>query len=283
VGRYLAALLVVLAVAACNQVYGLSETITIDAAYFDAPPRGIPHCPALGETLVFSPVLHQLHFDCIGYNASADVDLAVARCRDADSYQLYSGPRDGPFAPVPELPVSMPDFDVTSAQLDPEGATLLVATFDLTNIVGDLRVYHRTDAGWVRGADVASPPARASTISRGPDHRMLGTNGASDVTELSDASGSWQPVNTHTLSVLGVPSVGAMWLSADALGVLFVANAFDVQDNRYMAYAQRAATSDPFGAAIRVSLPVMDDPFITEDCGRLYFSGLHSIFYAESP
>jgi len=267
----------------CNQVFGLRETSSSDPPFYDAPSRRPPHCPAFGESLVFSPMLHQLHFDCSQYNESTDVNLSVAMCRDSDQYQPYSGPREGPFSPITELPNRTIDFDVSNPQLDPEGDMLLISTFDLTNIVGALRVYRRAGDTWVRDADVPSAPPRTSNPSRGPDHRILGTNGTSDVVEISDASGSWQQVRTHTKGVLGVPSVGAIWLSADALRIVFVANAFDLPENRSIMYADRATKDGLFGPARPLALPIVEDIFITEDCGRLYFSGLRSIFYAESP
>lgn len=267
----------------CNQVFGLTETSPSDAQFYDAPSRKPAHCPAFGELPVFSPVLHQLHFDCSQYNESTDVNLSVAMCRGIDQYQACSGPHDGPFSPITELPLTTSDFDVSSPQLDPEGDMLLITTFDLTNTVGALRVYRRAGDTWVRDADVPNAPPRTSNPSRGPDHRILGTNGTSDVIEISDASGSWQQVRTHAKVALGVPSVGAIWLSADALSIVFVANAFDLPENRTIMYADRAAKDDLFGTARPLALPIVDDIFITEDCGRLYFSGLRSIFYAESP
>ncbi|HSD89399.1 MAG TPA: hypothetical protein VLB44_17840 [Kofleriaceae bacterium] len=266
----------------CNQVFGLTETAPSDAQFYDAPSRKPPRCPMFGESLTFSPTLHQLHYDCSQYNESTDVNLAVAMCRENDSIQPYSGPREGPFSPIPELPQRTIDFDVTAPQLDPEGDILMISTFDLTNTVGALRVYRRVADTWVRDADVPNAPPRASNISRGPDHRILGTNGTSDVVEISDASGSWQPIRTHTKAILGVPSVGAIWLSADALRIVFVANAFAIAEDRTIMYADRPTKNDLFGAARPIALPVVDDMFITENCGRVYFSGLRSIFYAES-
>jgi hypothetical protein len=267
----------------CNQVFGLTETSPSDAQFYDAHTRQPPHCPALGESLVFSPILHQLHYDCSQYSESTDANLSVAMCRAADQIQPFSGPREGPFTPITELPQRTSEFDVSGPQLDPEGDMLMISTFDLTNIVAAIRVYHRAGDTWIRDADVPNAPARTSNISRGPDHRILGTNGTSDVVELSSTSGSWQQVLTHTKAMLGVPSVGAIWLSADALRIVFVANAFDVAENRSIMYADRATKNDLFGVARPLALPVVDDAFITEDCGRIYFSGLRSIFYAESP
>jgi hypothetical protein len=46
-------------------------------------------------------------------------------------------------------------------------------------------------------------------------------------------------------------------------------------------YAARASVNDPFsGAAPLEGTPSAGQtPFMTEDCGRLYFSGLGSVFY----
>jgi hypothetical protein len=267
----------------CNQVFSLTETVSVDAQYFDAPPRQPPHCPAVGADLAFGPQLHQLHYFCVNYQVSSSADLAMTSCLENDRYQIFSGPADGPFTPVSELPQSTIDFDVSAPRLDPDGALLLISTFDLTNVVGELRVYHREGPVWVRDANVPNAPPAASNLSRGPGYRFLGTNGVSDVFEYAFAGGTWQRVTTHPLAMLQVPSVGSTWLSADALRMLFVADAFSVFDNRYMAYADRTSVDEPFGVARRLNLPILVDAYVTEDCGRLYFSGLHSIFYAESP
>jgi hypothetical protein len=267
----------------CNQVFDLKPTVAVDAQYFDAPPRQPPHCPDIGTDLVFAPQLHQLHFFCTNYQVSQSADLALTSCIENDRYRIFSGPADGPFTLVSELPESTVDFDVSSPRLAPDGSLLLISTFDLTNVVSELRVYHRDGSVWMRDPNVPNGPPAASNLSRGPAYRFLGTNGISDVFEYVFTNGTWQKVQTHPLSTLQVPSVGPIWLSADALRMLFVADAFAVFDNRYMAYADRASIDEPFGVARRLNLPILVDAYVTEDCGRLYFSGLHSIFYAESP
>jgi hypothetical protein len=267
----------------CNQVFSLSETVSTDAQYFDSPSRQPPHCPDIGKDLAFSPQLHQLHEYCIDYDVSATANLAIASCIDANMFRVFSGPADGPLAPVPELPTSAAEYDVTGPEIDPDGTILMLSTYDVATNVGELRVYHRDGTVWIRDANVPNPPAAASNPSRGPAYRILGTGGATDVSELAYIDGTWQSVRTHSLQALGVPSVGRIWLSADALRILFMADAFSSYENRYMAYADRASVDDAFGRARPLPVPVVFDAYVTEDCGRLYFSGLHSIFYAESP
>jgi hypothetical protein len=47
-------------------------------------------------------------------------------------------------------------------------------------------------------------------------------------------------------------------------------------------YSDRKAVSEVFSpASVLATAPVVLDPFLTSDCGRIYTSGLGSIFFAE--
>jgi hypothetical protein len=257
-----------LALAGCNEVYGLAPTTVVDAQFFDAPTM----CPTYGGPFALSDTLEQLLYDCTDY-AEAGA-RAVALCRDSTGYQPHGGPLHGPFTPIAELPRSGITASITSFKLAPDGTLLLVRLQNVVqtwNLVGDT---------WIRGADIANAPGVVSNPSLGPERRILGgVAGSTVLRELSDASGSWQEIRTHSLAT-DVESAVPIWLSGDALRLIVLANTKLGIGTLSMRYSERATTSDLFQTLQPLTLPPSLDVFVTEDCTRAYFSGLRTIFYA---
>jgi len=260
--------LVVIALAACNQVYGLDPTIERDARFFDAPST----CPPIGGPINFGPLLEQAALDYYSYTASRERAIVLRGEPLSANAEIHGGPPDGPFALIPELPRSEGAvFYITRAQLSPEGDLLLLRVGYNGASALELRTYH-FDGAWVRGANVDAAPYYTTTVSRAPDRRMIGRPlNDSVVRELSDVSGTWQEIATHPLA--GVTNVAPLWLSPDALRLVFNASGI-------IRYSDRASTADPFVSSQVLELPSNLDTFITEDCTRAYFSGLQSLFYA---
>ena len=65
------ALACLLFVCGCNQVFGLRETVAIDAQQFDAPLDAPYACPAIGLQPAFGKILHQsIPKNCVSYTTS---------------------------------------------------------------------------------------------------------------------------------------------------------------------------------------------------------------------
>ena len=262
--------LLLLALAGCNDIYGLHPVKTVDAQFFDAATS----CPAIGGAFEFGSSLDQLVYDCQSYTEAGD--RAIALCLDADRYQPHGGPPNGPFTPIAELPRADGSISVRKVQLAADGTMLLFATQN------ELRTYQLVDGAWTRGADVLGAPSFTSNASRGPDRRILGGEfSATLLRELSDEGGTWHEVRTHSLTAPDLGSAVPLWLSGDALRVLVITNTTaGIGGEVHIRLGERATTTDTFGPLRILTLPATNDVFITDDCSRAYFSGLRSIFYA---
>ena len=67
-------------------------------------------------------------------------------------------------------------------------------------------------------------------------------------------------------------------MATDGLRIVFYARALD--QAFYVMYSDRPTIDDRFRPADQITgVPNVADPFLTEDCARIYFSGLGSVFY----
>lgn len=265
--------LAVVTLVACNQVYGLEPT----TFPVDAPPA----CPSIGTQPPFSKALRQATLqDCDWYNSSS-TGLAVAMCRDSFMSYLAEGPtaaNDGEAVEMVKLPIT----GVSDPRISPEADELLVRQ-GLTR----LAVYRRNAANeWAPHHDVAvtlTSNDMVSTITRGPTRRMvIATNGATDLPEYAiEPDGAVRMVAMHPVSSeLAVSGLQFANLSADGLRLVFY-SVTTMSDGYRQFYADRASIDDPFSAA----RPIENFPaniafaYLTDDCARLYFSALGTVFY----
>ena len=266
----------IVALAACDQPFGIHSTVLRDGAV-DAPWQ----CPAAGGALAFSRVLHQAIVQpCSNFNSSQVTGRAIAMCNDGMQLRIFDGPIDGPLAPAGVDPESS-DIDFSPARLAPEGDHMYVGSFDLTNVVGALRDYERVDGGWVRRPDLPfGQIGFTSTPSRAPERHMLFNPGSDHLEEWASIGSTWTMAQMQTYAELGIATIGTMWLSGDALHVMAAAEMAGHSGIHVIATADRATTSERFPAlTARSDIVVAGDPFVTEDCTRLYLSGLDAIFY----
>jgi hypothetical protein len=261
--------LLLLALAGCNEYYGLDAVKIVDAQVFDGPTM----CSPLGSSFDFSRNLEQLLYDCKSYTEANG--QAIALCREGDGYQPYGGPSNGPFTRIMELPAAGIAMSIRKIQLAPDGTQLVL------EIQGELRTYRLVDGLWTMDGLVPNA-VYTSNASSAPDRRILsGLFGTTLLHELSNASGTWQEVRTHELAAADVKSAVPIWLSGDARRTLVLTNTEDsVGGEIHIRYGERAGVGDAFQSLRILSLPVTEDVFITDDCTRAYFSGLRSIFYA---
>jgi hypothetical protein len=274
---------------ACNQVFGLGDTDPApipDAQYFDAPIDAPFTCPEIGTLPVFSRVLHQLIQSCSGYSIAA-TGRAVAYCSEPKT-QVAEGAVDDTLVPVAGLEQSPPSLRIDYARYAPEGDELIVrfVTQAATN-TGRIVVFTRTGTGFVEAHDIKLPGQMTDSLvgfgapSRGPKRRMLVYNVTNAYQEIEfDASGTATLIGTYNAAELGVQAFTSIPpnLSPDGLRGVFsgVVNAGSV-----VLYLDRANISQRFGMGRVLDVPYTVAPFMTEDCARVYLSGLGSMFWVQ--
>jgi hypothetical protein len=282
--------LAIVLLCACNQAFGIRETRASDASqvFFDAPIDAPYQCPPIGTTPRFSSLLHQVIPQyCTDYSFSAASQRALAVCVTGPYSRgfIYQGTIDGSLTAAPGFPTAS-DITVSQPRIDPEGEEVVLATFDLTNTVAPFAVFRaQTDGSWSRLADLPIPQfGIVSGRTRGPNRHLLHRkNVQDDLDEWAEQSpGTWNKVNTHRLAALGVTAVDELWISPDGLRVIMNARTATTPNLGQVMYADRASMTDAFNAAVALdNVPAVHDAFMTEDCARIYLSGLQQIFYVQ--
>jgi hypothetical protein len=274
-----------LAVSACNWAFGVHDTKPEPHdAQIDAPFT----CLASGPP-TFTHVLHQvLDVGCWSFTMSGS--LAAAGCYGSDvgspsDQVVYVGPLGSSEGWSVVAGVNGNYVDVL---LVPDGDEIWTFYFDYSSNTSRFVVLGR-DAGW---QPVATPTLPfpyldgdyPSLPTQRPDRRMLYFRYA-DATwhELHEtAPGTWTDERMH-------PELGGYMynprLSADGLrltGWEYVG----MSSNQTTVYTSRTnpAGGDFAAVAPMPSVPMTAQyPTLTEDCGRVYLSGLSSVFYAQQP
>jgi len=280
---------IIVALCGCNQVFGLDDTRLIDASvtHHDAPIDVLATCPPIGTVPRFSTGLNQVVTqNCSSYSVSTTTGLAVATCYDASQWwpQVSEGQPDGSLLPARGFP-DPTQVSMTSVRLTPEGDQLYVDAYDYTLWTHAFRTYQRlADGSWQRGADLPFTATGSTFLggpTRGPTRHLLVTTagGPPSVDEyVSDGSGGWN-LQLHVQPAdLGLSNLYTAQLSGD--GLRMIAYAERVGDTAYQVlYADRPSPTVPFGLMAPLGVPLVSELFMTEDCGRLYFPALSSIFY----
>lgn len=279
-----------LALCACNQVYGLAETRpepVVDAQYFDAPVDAPFACPPLtAPPPSYSRFLRQIPQDCRDYSLSFATGVATARCFEPRDH-VAVGPIDELLGPIAGMTSDPGGVQYVSPQLAPEGDEL----FYLRVASPNGRIEHRlrnSDGTWATAVALTpNLPVAASlgTPTRGTTRRMmvkLATTGT-DLSEIEIApNGTWSTVATYGYADLGVYyATSAPSLSPDGLRLVWSGQDIQtVSEKTY--YATRPSLSARFESyAPLVGVPGAVSPFMTEDCAKIYFSAAASVLYVQ--
>jgi hypothetical protein len=262
----------------CNPLLGLDPTHAIDAAYFDAPPDAPYGCPSTGTLPRFSRQFRQAVLqDCTQYSLSLRAGTALARC--ADNY--YEGQVDGALTLALGLQ-STGAITIRQARLGPDGDVAIVS-FD-ESATRKHTFAHRTGAAWVLDpipVDSAGRFLVISTPTRGPAVHLVGLTptGMHELVQLPDQS--WRDAATYSNASLHLSGLGGDYLnlSPDGLRLVYLGASFD---GAGLLYSDRATLADAFGP-FRPLEPVefVGNAQLTEDCERLYFSALGTVWFAQ--
>ncbi len=279
----------VLAATGCNPAFGLDRTKLV----LDARPAS---CPPIGTAPRYTADFVQtIVADCHDYTPIVPAGLAVAGCAGATAPVNEAGPIDGPLAPIAVAPINT-CVNLAYARLVPEGDRLYVDenNYDCDNndIIGE---YVPVDATtWQYVGDLGIPPS-VGTDGEGFGSVTVAPNRHAMVTAYNDGSlhewvqqgdNTWREVlPAYTSAELGIGQYGvytAVNLTSDGLRGVFEAGVAD-GPGRSIYYIDRPTIADRFGPATPiVGVPdVVTDAFVTDDCTRIYFSGLGRIFFVE--
>ncbi len=282
--------LALVALCGCNQIFGLSKTHLEDAAYFDAPADAPFTCPASGVP-AFKPDLHAVTtMNCRSYTTAAAAGLAAADCDGGpwglsdNVYVVFPIDRDpDPKTVTPVLHAA----SYASTLIDPEGDQLFITYYTSAGGSGGLVLvsYVASAGSWTAAPTPSLPMGFAtgdkfSTPTRRSNRRAMYFHSLDQTWhELTEATaGTWIEVRSH-------PELGGTAdeprLSAD--GLRLTASRYDTSGFDVPVYASRATIDDAFTPFAHLAT-VQDSaqyPFLSDDCGRLYFTSASSVFYAQ--
>jgi hypothetical protein len=237
-------------------------------------------CPRIGETPRFTRALTQLLLrNCDGYNFAASRGLAVAVCHSTSSGDstVEVGPVDDMLAPAAGMPV--PNGFLISASISQDEQRIYVAYLDgESEAPFVIDTYRRQEDGWVL-ADTpqlrSDPGARLGSVAAvgGRDRVVLSNIG---ITEYV-IDGGWNVVRTTTAAELGVELVTSFSMTPDGLRATFMGG---VQIHSAQFYTDRPSVDDAFRPGVPLDVSYYPGAFMTADCGRIYESGIGSVFYA---
>jgi hypothetical protein len=286
--RWLAPLI---ALAGCNQAFGLDDTRLVDAApvFFDAPPQPPPGCPAIGTPIVFGHGYTQaVAQNCRQFMPSFSSQLTLAVCTtDGLDYLIHEGRLDHGMVPA--------KFDVDCVvnrcyqiRTTPEGSDAFLSWFDMQASVAHFDRFHRgPDGRWANVGPFTVPFGGLSSDdwsqpSRGPErHMIVFVPLAKPVRELvaTEPYETWTEIAQYNYSEFGVTTFFAPRLSPD--GLRMVINGFPMGGTEYeIMQSERPTINDRFGVAKKIEgVPKVEEAVLSEDCDRMYFHGLESIFY----
>jgi hypothetical protein len=277
---------------ACNRVLGLGSTQLSDAP--PIVPDARPTCPTSGPP-TFRPTLFRPIVEaCRQYTLAVDAGRGVAQCGDPFAGAAFViGEAATDVAPQPA-----PGFDlvqVGQVVVAPDGASAIVFGQRIGDtVVAHARYSRAGDGTWsfVRALPIFDSYFQLSTPSRGAAPHVIADDFGALVELVGDASDNWAAIQMYSLSDLGAQTtMRNVTFTADGLRLLFT-DLVAVNGNLVpaMLYAQRASIDQRFGvaqpvpdlAAYAAQLEQgADGGYMTEDCGRFYFSALESIIYVE--
>jgi hypothetical protein len=254
--------------AACNQVYGLDSTRPSDAAYFDAPADAPYACPPLGTPPQFSRVFEQTVIQsCTSYTVST-TGRALAVCRLDGQARIAEGAIGEPMTAAPGFDALGVVYD--SPRLATTGGRAIV------RVGGTHYLYTRAETSWVQGAAIAATPLQ---FVSGPTRvgRIIAVS-SGIVRELADnGDGTFSQVGMQTFAALGLTNVGdQVHLTGDGLRLVMRGS---VGTGTELLYSDRRDLASGFAPFVRMpEIAFLGHGYMTEDCARLYFSGLGNVF-----
>jgi len=238
--------------------------------------------------------LHQVRARNVSlYTPSTDAKIALGV---SSTNQLMRGITDQEMSMVEFDPPPSPSPTQTFRQIlpEPEADRLLFSFWDYSveiTRISEYAVEADGKARMARSSDIPMPAGPAfSRPSHGPDRRLIYREFAVTgelLVELANSGAGWTEVNRYLLNDLKGESssfeLDEASLSADGLRFVVIAGYTGMVSTTAAFYSDRATLSDRFTPLrLIANAPyAIQAPYLTEDCGRLYFSALGTVFYLE--
>lgn len=242
-------------------------------------------CPPLGKAPQYSRVFQQpISQACSEYTIS-ETSEAVAYCTSSTAMGVSQGAVDSPMMTLYAFAAS--NFgSYEHPRLAPEADTIFAMYYNSGGSFALTRWLRANDGTWAYASTIMLPPAVGTgavfgTPTRGPLRHVMALANPTTVLELViDDTESAVVVATITASQLDTGGISSPPnLTPDGLRMVFTASGLG---GNHVFYADRSTIDAAFSAAIAlVNAPATPDPFMTANCGRLYFSGLGSVMYVQ--
>jgi hypothetical protein len=256
--------LLLLLCASCNEFYGLDKT--------RLPPPDAPYaCPELGAALpVFSSAVHQaLDQQAASYHFNPSGTLAVA----VWSGLVYVGTFDEPLVLDPRI---VPPDNFLDAHPSPDGNRLYLETLAVgPPVTFGFVMYERAGDAW-RYVEEVPLKGAPSTVFRGVADDRIIFNGTTSIVEYERVGGMWlvqEPM--HDRVALQIASRAKLAITSDGLRAVYLGDGS-------MMYTDRPSIQSSFRTPQPLEgVPKVSDAQLTDDCGRVYYSGLGTAFYSK--
>lgn len=259
--------------AGCNQVYGLEET----RHRFDALVVG---CPPIGQMPRYSLVAFQaVAQECSDYHFNTDATLATARC--GSTTDIFAGRRDEP------LSLAVPAPGGNTIYLEPRPAPDSRRIYARQVVTGApqtqaIVTFEETSGTWTQGETVPitiTNAQRTSTVFRGPtgDRLIIMDAFMNDMIEYERDGATWVQRGPNRMRPQAFFGFRPFSLTTDGLRAVYLND-----DATTLMYVDRPDLESWFGEARTLEgAPTVADAQLTDDCSRLYYDGLDSIFYSQ--
>jgi len=276
--------LIALLLAGCNQIYDLDQTRLRDGAAPDAPPMCTSAAPVFrGEPV---PVIIAGEY-ARSYSISLDRRIAVANVIGG----IIEGPGDSALMTRAIIEPSPPGL-IGSPRLSPEGDELFVRYAEPGGGAAVHR-YAREGNVWAYKAklffvmesnqpDISIPTRK----ELGPRRLVVGVNTNELREYVEGPADQWTQLGApYSPSDLDVATIILPNISSDGLRLVFQGQQ---AGSRTLLYASRANVTERFGKALAANPffgnPDLYDPYLLEDCSRLYFFAISTppgVYYVE--
>lgn len=271
--------LIALALASCNQVYGLDPTRFGER--IDAPPA----CKDVLE-FIYEPVrVASTGGFPLTYNTDEARTIAVA-----SQFKVVEGTADAddlrPAVFEPMLPAGT---TADLPRLAPEGDELFVRLQENQSNTRLVR-YTRNGARWDFAAKVSLALTAQSEVSsptrRLPGGRRMVIRVPTGLQEyVESAPDTWMPIGEIFPKPDALGSTEQPNLTADGLRAIYVTNPIGASVVRYVSRVDVTQPwSEPRDLPPFFGRPSLNWPFLTADCGRFYaLTAYEGVFYLKQP
>ncbi|MFT3695505.1 MAG: hypothetical protein QM831_20385 [Kofleriaceae bacterium] len=265
----------VVALAACNDAFGLHAGHRVDAAYFDAGIDARAACPT------DHPPAYSRDFDQVVVENCSELSIggryAAALCANNE---LRFGELDAMLSPDPAFTATDPGSALTVPRLSPDGATLVANDPLGTNNLYDVVQFHRNGTSWTRGTPIISSIAAGAITSEiSTDGRILVELGPGHVHEyVRGNDDSWTDAGIRLELAESPTPISGVHLMPDAL------HAYRTPVGGPTQWFVRDSVDQIFALqGVVDGTTEVEDPVIADGCGALYFFTLGRLWVAPRP